>query len=332
MPTDRIEVVATTLSGSVRDWAKVKRIVPLFEGHGREDVVLNVAETHDEARRITREAVASGARTVISAGGSGTFNRVLEGCIDSGVALGEIRLGFLRKGSADLIGKVLAMPDVIEDAIEVFGRALAEDRTVPCDVIRIESEAGPEAPRHFVGYGGAAIFGRIPHYTENRFIKYYKGVLGQLFGDMGPFFVGTTLTVLERLLKRMARPEGPWRIEVDGREVSRRAYQALILVNGDLGPDLPFARSVPLGSGDFHLFGLRDLGLWRLPGQFKHAWDATIAADPERWGYEPYRIADGLRLSLESGSSFPVNVDGSTMICHGAASFRIADRIRLLSA
>jgi diacylglycerol kinase family enzyme len=332
MPSDRVEVVATTLSGSIGDWAKVERIVPLFVSHGREEVVLNVAETHDEARRITREAVAAGARTVISAGGSGTFNRVLEGCIDSGVPLGEIRLGFLRKGSADLIGKVLRMPDVVDEAVEVFVRSLAEDRTVPCDVIRVESESGPERPRHFVGYGGVGIFGRIPHYTENRFIKYYKGVLGQLFGDMGPFFVGTILTVLERSSKRLVRREGRWRIEADGREVSRRAYQALILVNGDLGPDLPFARSVPLGSGDFHLFGLRDLGLWRLPGQFRRAWNATIVDDPERWGFEPYRIGESLRLSLESGRPFPVNVDGSTMPCQGAATFRIVDRIRLLSA
>jgi diacylglycerol kinase family enzyme len=332
MTTGSIEVIATTMSGSIKDWGKVRRIVPLFLERGRDDVTLHVAETHAEARQATREVLAAGARTVISAGGSGTFNRVLEGCIDSGVALSEIKLGFLRKGSADLIGKVLGMPDTIEDAVDVFVRSLAANRTVPCDVIRVESESGPEPPRHFVGYGGAGIFGRIPHYTENRFIKYYKGVLSQLFGDLGPFFVGTLLTVVERSLKRVVRRQRPWRIEVDGRDASRSAYQALILVNGDLGPDLPFARSVPLGSGDFHLFGLRDLGIFRLPGQFKHAWDASIATDPERWGFESYRITERLRLSPASGRPFPVNVDGSTMVCHAAASFRIVDRVHLISA
>jgi diacylglycerol kinase family enzyme len=332
MTTDNIEVIATTMSGSIKDWGKVRRIVPLFRERGRDDVTLHVADTHAEARRATREVLAAGARTVISAGGSGTFNRVLEGCIDSGVALSEIKLGFLRKGSADLIGKVLGMPDAVEDAVDLFVRSLAANRTVPCDVIRVESESGPEPPRHFVGYGGTGIFGRIPHYTENRFIKYYKGVLSQLFGDLGPFFVGTLLTVVERSLKRVVRRQRPWRIEVDGRHASRSAYQALILVNGDLGPDLPFARSVPLGSGDFHLFGLRDLGIFRLPGQFKHAWDASIATDPERWGFESYRITERLRLSPASGRPFPVNVDGSTMVCHAAASFRIVDRIHLISS
>jgi len=332
MPRESIEVIATTISGSIKDWAKVERIVPLFRQHGREDVTLHVAETHARAREIARDLAAGGARTLISAGGSGTFNRVLEGCIDSGVGLERIRLGFLRKGSADLIGKTLGMPDAVEEAVRVFVRSLAEERTAPCDVIRVESAGGPEPPRHFVGYGGAALFGRVPYYTENRFIKYYKGVLGQLFGDMAPFFVGALLTVIERTAKDLLRGKRPWSVELDGREVSREPYQALILANGYLGPDMPFARGVPLGSGDFHLFGLRDLGLLRIPGQFRHAWDGSVLEDPERWGFEHWRVTGTLRLVPGDPRPFPVNVDGSTMPCLGSASFRIVDRVRLLSA
>ena len=332
MTREPIEVIATTISGSIKDWAKVERIVPLFKKEGRDDVTLHVVETHSGAREIARKLVLGGTRTLISAGGSGTFNRVLEGCIDSGVGLEEIRLGFLRKGSADLIGKTLEMPDVIEDAIRVFARSLEEDRTVPCDVIRVESEGGSGPPRHFVGYGGAALFGRVPHYTENRFIKYYKGVLGQLLGDMGPFFVGALLTVIERTLRDLVRGKQPWSIAVDGREVSRERYQALILANGYLGPDMPFARDVSLGSGDFHLFGLRDLGLLRIPGQFRHAWDGSVLEDPGRWGFDSWRITGELRLTPGDERPFPVNVDGSTMPCKGSVSFRIADTIRLIGS
>jgi len=327
-----VEVIATTISGSIKDWSKVKRIVPLFAELGRTDVALHVVDTHEEARCITRELVSAGARTLISAGGSGTFNRVLEGCIDSRVGLGEIALGFLRKGSADLIGKTLGMPDVIEDAIRVFDDCLVSGRTVACDVIRVESRSGPEPPRHFLGYGGAGIFGRIPHYTENRFIKYYKGVLSQLFGDMGPFFVGATLASLDRTVTKVVRGPVPWTIAIDGAIAAKADYQALILANGDLGPNMPFARGEPLGSGEFHLFGLRDLGTRRLVGQFRHAWNGSVLDDPERWGFEAHRISGTLRLARENGRPFPVNVDGSTMLCHEAADFRIVDQVRLLSA
>ena len=114
----RIDVIATTISGSISDWQKVKRIIPLFAEHGFGDVRLHEVNSHTAAREAAYAALKAGGRIPISAGGSGTFRAVLEGCIDSGVNLADIRLGFLRKGSADLIGKVLNMPDDIENAID----------------------------------------------------------------------------------------------------------------------------------------------------------------------------------------------------------------------
>jgi len=331
MSNSKIEVIATTISGSIKDWGKVHRIVPLFKKHGREDVTLHAVDSHAEAMKLTHELIVKGRRTIISAGGSGTFNRVLEGCIESNVGLRNITLGFLRKGSADLIGKTLGMPDDIERAIKVFVVSLAEKRIVKCDVIQAVSGEKGVRPRHFVGYGGAEIFGRVPHYTENRFIKYYKGILGQLFGDLGPFFIGALLSILEKAIKRIGRKKTSWSITVDSKEVSQGYYQAMIIVNGDLGSDLPFAKSVPLGSGDFYLFAIRDLGLLSLPRQFKHAWDSFITDQPELWGFESYRIEKSLNIEPDNNRTFPVNVDGSTMICRYSATFQIVDHINLIS-
>ena len=326
-----VHVIASTISGSIRDWRKVERIVPLFREHGHEEVSLQLVDSHREARERTRDVVAGGCRQVISAGGSGTFNSVLEGCIDAGVPLKEVSLGFLRKGSADLIGKALGMPDEIDAAILVFVESLSRGRTVRCDVIRAASALGDRPPRHFVGYGGAGIFGRVPYFTENRFMKYYKGVLSQLFGDLGPFLVGSSLAAMEKVLRLPGGRCGPWSISVDGEERSQGRYQAMIIVNGDLGPDLPFARSVPLGSGDFHVFALKDLGALKLLGQFRRAFDSTIQDEPERWGFEYYRVQAMLSLAPSGDSSFPVNVDGSTMMCRGAASFQIVDQANLMA-
>lgn len=331
MNDNKIEVIATTISGSIRDWGKVNRIVPLFIKYGRKDIFLHAVDSHAEARRLTHELVVKGQRTIISAGGSGTFNRVLEGCIDSNVGLQNITLGFLRKGSADLIGKTLGMPDDIESAIEVFVASLAKKRTIKCDVIQIVSGETGVRPRHFVGYGGAEIFGRIPHFTENRFIKYYKGILGQLFGDRGPFIIGAALSILDKVIKQAGRKKTVWRITVDGKEASQGNYQAMIIVNGDLGSDLPFAKSVPLGSGDFYMYAIRDFGLLSLPGQFKRAWDSSIMDRPKLWGFESYRIKKTLKIEPDKDRPFPVNVDGSTMACRRSATFRIIDQINLIS-
>ena len=327
----RIDVIATTISGSVADWRKVERIVPLFAEHGYGDVRLHQVDSHAAARETAAGVLREGGRIPISAGGSGTFRAVLEGCIDSGTALADIRLGFLRKGSADLIGKVLDMPDGIDEAIRVFAESIAADRYVAADVLRAGSKGSPEAPRHFIGYGGTGLFGRIPHYTENRFTRYYKGILGQLFGDLGPFTTGMLLAIMERMLKSPFTGKTRWHIVADGEPVGEDVYQAIVVVNGYLGPDMPFSDQ-PLDSGAFYGFGLRDIGACRLPAQAKHTRDRTILKDPERWGLTDTIVArERLELIPDHDRSFPVNVDGGTFMARQSMLFERVGQIPLIA-
>ena len=324
-----IEIIATTISGSISDWGKIKRIVPLFKEHGVRNVTIHALDSHSAARLKTSELVRLGSRILISAGGSGTFNAVMEGCHYADVPLDDLRLGFLRKGSADLIGKVLHMQDDIEEAIRVFVRSIREDRFLPCDVIQASSTCKTVKPRRFVGYGGAEIFGEIHYVTENRYMKYYKGILSQFFGDLGPFFVGTNLTILKRLFRKQKRA---WEIWVDRELVTEGQFQSIIIVNGDLWPHLPFARNVPLGSGDFHVFGIRDFGLIQLPAQLRKAWNCTIQNEPEKYGFESFRVRQKLELRLCDRGPFPLNVDGSILECRGEACCEIMGQINLICA
>lgn len=323
----RIEVITTAVSGSISDWKKVERIQPLFADHGWTNVHLSSVEGHAEARARASELVCGGARVVLSAGGSGTFNAVMTGCVDAGVPLTEIRIGFLRKGSADLIGKVLGMPDAIEPAIDVFSDAIEQDRTAPCDLLRVDAPGTPA--KHFVGYGGAELFGRIPHFTENRFMKWYKGVLSQVFGDLGPFTAGMTLALVERLISRPFSTPREWTLRADGFDVLRGRFQALILVNGYLGKDLAFSDD-PLGSGRFHCYALRDLGVRKLLAQAKAARSGAITKNPSRWGMEHLVVREVLELGY--GGDFALNVDGSTLRATGTVIVRRVGSLCLLSA
>jgi len=326
----RIDIIATTISGSVADWKKVERIVPLFAEHGYSDVRLHEVDSHAAARAAACVALGAGGRIPISAGGSGTFRAVLEGCIDSDIELADVRLGFLRKGSADLIGKVLDMPDEIESAIQVFADSITADRYLPADILRASSESSGEDPLHFIGYGGAELFGRIPHYTENRYTKYYKGILSQFFGDLGPFMTGTALALMERLLKAPFRRKTRWRIMADGRLAAEDAFQAIILVNGYLGTDLPYSDQ-PLDSGEFYCFGVRNLGASKLLPQIKHARDGSIMDDPERWGLVPIVAKDRLELIPNHGKPFPVNVDGGTFMAQETMLIERIGKIPLIA-
>jgi len=329
MKNVHIDVIATTMSGSVKDWGKVKKILPLFRENGFEDVQLYSVDSHAAARKATTEAILNGGEIIISAGGSGTFNSVLEGCLDAGGDMDRLLLGFLRKGSADLLGKSLDMPDDIHDAIRTFALAIKEHRSTPCDILEARSENTNTPVRHFVGYGGAEIFGRIPYYTENRFIKYYKGILGQLFGDLGPFRVGTTLATLGRSI---SFPRQEWEVFVDGQLIEAGRFQAIIITNGDLGADMPFARGKPLGSGEFYAFLLHDLGWWRLPGQIRRTWNGSILRDAQQFGFTQVTVKQKLILSVPEDKEFPLNVDGSTMPCTSSVTITCSDQIHLLSS
>jgi diacylglycerol kinase family enzyme len=325
----RIEVIATAVSGSIADWSKVQRIEPLFREAGWTAVRLSAVEGHRDARARAAELVRDGARIVISAGGSGTFNAVLAGILDAQPPLAEIRLGFLRKGSADLIGKVLGMPDEVEAAVRVFSTALERDQTEPCDLLRVEALGTGLPAKHFVGYGGAGLFGRIPHFTENRFMKWYKGVLSQVFGDLGPFTTGMSLALGEQLLKAPFRRACNWRLTVDGAEAASGRFQALILVNGYLGPQLAYSEDA-LGSGRFHCYALRDRGGLALLRQAAAARSGAIRRDPVRWGMEHFAATKSLEIACNQ--PFPLNVDGSTLLCRDRALIERVGAIPLLSA
>ncbi|MEE8577280.1 MAG: diacylglycerol kinase family protein [candidate division Zixibacteria bacterium] len=328
---ESIDVIATTISGSISDWGKVKRIIPLFESHGETNVTLHTVDSHAAARQVAHDLVSGGKELLISAGGSGTFNAVVEGSLDAARPDNRLRLAFLRKGSADLIGKVLGMPDQIEPAIDMLVESIRKDRVQPCDVIKISDQSGTVS-RRFVGYGGAELFGEIPRITEKKFTKYFKGVFGQLFGDLGPFFIGTQLTILSRLGRSLRGRKRKWDISVDGSQVAEGYYQAMMILNGDLGPNLPLACGVPLGSGSFCLFAFKDSGLLRLFSQLRSTWDGSILEAPEKYGMESFVVKDSLKLSPSGDASFEINADGATVVCKGFAEFRIADRIFLYSA
>ncbi len=324
-----IEVIATTISGSIEDWSKVKQIIPLFKKYGFNDVNLVEVSSHGAAKKAACQALLNSCRYPISAGGSGTFRAVLEGCLESGVPLSDIRLGFLRKGSADLIGKTLGMPDNIDKSVGVFAKAINNDDWVPADVLEARLNSDLDKKSHyFIGYGGTGLFGRIPYYTENRFIKYYKGILGQIFGDLGPFTTGTILTLIEKLIKSPFSTTPQMQIWVDGKLVTSGQYHTIVVLNGYLGPDLPFSNE-PLGSGEFYIYCFQDRGQLRLIKQLKKAFNGSITFSDEL-GIESYTVKQEFQIKYKNNSLFPVNIDGSYNVTNEKVTFSRFGTVPLL--
>jgi diacylglycerol kinase family enzyme len=331
-----IEVVATTISGSLQDQRKIGRIVPRFGAWTRRPVHLHSVDSHAEAESATRAIVAGGGRIIVSAGGGGTFNAVLEGCHADGGIPEDVRLAFLRKGSADLIGKMLRIPDELSAAAAAIVDGIEHDRRLRADVITVETQAptGEPQARHMVGFGGLGIFGAVPRFTEARWIKYYKGIIGSLAGDYGPFYTGLTLATVWWYWLRFRGRVSPLALELDGQPIAPDRWTAIIVVGGDLGPDFPIGRGAPFSSGTLRVVGLRDRGLRTALRQLDGARSGAIFGDPERYDCLIRDVRD-LRARPAapvrgSGPDFLVNVDGLARQSYGPVRFSVSGHVELI--
>lgn len=329
-----IDVIATTMSGSIKDQRKVGLIGPEFERHTPLPVRVHLADSHAEARELAHEIVGSGGRTLVSAGGAGTFNAVLEGChLEDGVP-SDLELAFLRKGSADLIGKALNIPDSLPEAVTAIMAGLHERNFVQADVLRIEA-AGPDdvvQTRPVVGFGGFGIFGEIPRFTETRIIKFYKGILGQLFGDLGPFYAGLVMAMISWRIQRAAGRIAPLILTLDGEKLPARVWGTVTIVNGDLGEDFPLGRGLSFSSGSFRVIALRYVGLRKAIQQINACRTGKVLDDPDHYSALVRDVRSLVVRPARHSAPFMVNVDGLRMIARDEVHISLGGTVQLVSA
>lgn len=328
---DGIDVVATTMSGSLKDQAKVGRIEPEFRSRTARPVRVYKAHSHAEAQAIAHDVVARGGRTIVSAGGAGTFNAVLEGAHVGGRLPDDLRVAFLRKGSADLIGKVLGIPDELPAAVRAIVGGIESGDTVDADVLVVRGASGDGSAqtRHLVGFGGFGVFGDIPRFTESRAIKLYKGILGALFGDLGPFFTGLALSSASWQGRRLLRRVPALSLTLDGDELARRTWVSVILMNGDLGASFPLGRGLDLASGTFRVIALPYRGAAETVRQALACKTAAVLDDPQRYGA---LVRDVRTLTVRPADArlFMVNVDGLRMMTRGSVSVSVEGAVHLV--
>lgn len=321
-----INIIATTISGSIKDWQKMKSLGKEFQKHYSGKVSVFEVDSHEKAKEKAHELVEKGETIIVSAGGAGTFNSILEGArLEHGFPK-DLRLAFLRKGSADLIGKVLKIPDSLKEASQIISNSIKNDKTITSDVIELEIDS---QKYHFIGFGGVGIFGIVPYFTENRLKKYYKGLLGYFFGDRGPFLMGASLAVLKHYKDNIFRKK-EFIVEVDDNKLGAKQYSSIIIVNGDLGKDFPIAKGMSLGDGSFKVILLEDLGVLKTYQQFIHIWKGDFEKFKKRLGIMIF-TAKKLTITPQMPFKYMINIDGSLAKTQKAIRYKISDRIKLIT-
>lgn len=115
---------------------------------------LVAAESEDDGRRLTREAIEAGCAVVVAAGGDGTAGLIAQELLDTDVALGLLPLGSVMN-----IARMLGVPRELDDAAAV----LARGQVAPIDVGEANGVLFYEAAS--VGMN-AAMFREAQHFDE----------------------------------------------------------------------------------------------------------------------------------------------------------------------
>jgi diacylglycerol kinase (ATP) len=186
-------IIANVHSGgghTFYDHHQLKKAIARLETRGWK-VELCPTEGPGSGRRLAKEAIAAGADVVVSAGGDGTLNEVLQGLAGSQVALGVFPMGTI-----NVWAREMGIPLNLIGAADVL--LTGERRRV---------DLGMANERYFLLFAGIGADGVITSMIEHRFLK-RLGVLSYLIAGtavgLGPLDFHLRLKVNGRAFRTRA--------------------------------------------------------------------------------------------------------------------------------
>ena len=143
-------------------------------------VELQLTASRGDGLRMGREAIAKGARTIVSFGGDGTHSEVVDGIMQSELNQ-EVSLGILHAGTGGDFRRMIPGAEELEGACAV----IREKPSVPIDIgwVQYVHDEGHQAGRFFINITSMGMGGLVDRYVaaskskSGGKAKYFKAVL-----------------------------------------------------------------------------------------------------------------------------------------------------------
>lgn len=240
------------------------------------------------AVQLTVDALAQGRRSIVSVGGDGTLNEVVNGFLkESERESSQATLGLVSRGTGGDFGKTFGWNHDFDSALERIQRG---NRT-KLDVGKIEyvDHQGAKASRHFLNVCSMGVSGLVDREVNST---------SKWLGGRASFFLGSTKALIKYSDKSI-------RFRVDGGDWQHSKITALAAGNGKyFGGGMCVAPGADPSDGMFHItlwsgFGLRDFVF-----KAKSIYDGSHV----RW--EGTQVLQCKTLEAESDEEVLVDVDG----------------------
>ena len=207
-------------------------------------------ERPGHATDLTRAALKDGADVVLSMGGDGTLNEVVNGFFTDGSpanAGGQpIRpgaaVGVLPAGTGGDFPKTTGTPRILEDAAR--GLATAHPRTIDVGRLTFLGHDGEPCTRHFINIASFGIGGLVDRFVNQS---------GKALGGKASFFLASLRATLSWRNARV-------RILLDDREADERTIYSVAVANGRyFGGGMMIAPAAELDDGAFDVVTIGDV-------------------------------------------------------------------------
>jgi YegS/Rv2252/BmrU family lipid kinase len=196
-----------------------------------------------DAARIARDALKAGYEMIVTMGGDGTNNEVINGFFENGAPIRpDAVLGALPMGTGCDFVKTIGIPKPLNQAAPF----LAGRHTIPCDVGLLEytTHDGETTRRHFINITDFGLGGEVVA-KVNTTTKFLKGFLS--------FLIGTIRAALAYKDKKVM-------LTIDGAELGERWIKNVIVANGQFfGGGMHIAPQAILNDGLFDILIIRKL-------------------------------------------------------------------------
>jgi diacylglycerol kinase (ATP) len=213
MSSSYTKVIVNPLAGAGRTRRMWPRIMGLFRANGLR-FEHDITEAPGHAIELARAAAKDGYDTVVSVGGDGTLNEVVNGLYASG-NIRDIALGIISTGTGSDYIRTVGVPRHYEDACRCL--LTPQKRTFDLGVVEY-TDKGSLKERLFVNFAGFGFDAEIVRRTTRQF---------KALGSLPAYLMGLLVTLVTYRNKDIS-------LKVDGERLERRVC-AVLMNNGKYG-------------------------------------------------------------------------------------------------
>ncbi len=231
-------VIVNPIAGAGKTAKKWPQIIDLLRSLGM-DFEHDLTEAPGHATELAKSAAKNGCELVVSVGGDGTINEIVNGLYDAG-RIGDVTLGIVSTGTGDDYIRTIGVPRSCMEA----SRCLTSQGRLTVDLGLVEYRSnGQMQKRIFVNFAGLGFDAEIVRATTQEF---------KALGDTASYLMGLVTTLVVYKNKEIS-------LIMDG-EVGERRICTVLMSNGKYGGGgMLTAPDADLGDGFFDVVIIGDL-------------------------------------------------------------------------